>query len=88
MLNSRKTAADQQPQQQRIGRHLAADRHRNALARRRATHLTQQTKHRRMQRLVPIRHAVVGAIDRQRVLNQVVRADREEVHFASPGATR
>ena len=44
--------------------------------------MTMTPQHRRMQRLVQARHALVGAIDRQAVLNQIVRADREEVHFA------
>ena len=44
--------------------------------------LTQQAKHGRVQRLVAVRDALVGAIDRERVLNEIVGADGEEVHFA------
>ena len=47
-----------------------------------AADLTQQAQHRRVQRLVAIGHALVGAIDRQRVLDQIVGADGEEVDFA------
>src|SRR5687768_8697598 len=72
-------AADEQPQQQRIGRHLAADRHRNAAADGAAADGTEQAQHRGMQRLIAVRYAIVGAIDGQRVLNEIVGADREEV---------
>ena len=57
--------ADQQADQRRIGRHLAAQRHRNALARRGAADQPDQPEHGGMQRLVEIRHAIVGAIDGQ-----------------------
>jgi hypothetical protein len=39
----------------------------------------QQAQHRGMQRVVQVRHRVVGPVDRQRVLDQVVGADRQEV---------
>ena len=35
-----------------------------------------------MQRVVQIGHLLIGAVDRQRVLDQVVGADREEIGFA------
>ena len=82
MLNSVRPQPIEQPQQQRIRRHLAADRHRNAAAHGAAPHLPQQAQHRRVQRLVAIGHALVGAIDRQRVLDEIVGADGEEVDLA------
>ncbi len=44
-----------------------------------AAHQPDQPQHRRMQRLVVIGHPIVGAIDGQRVLDQIVGADGEEV---------
>ena len=44
-----------------------------------ARHLRQRPQHRRVQRLVERRDARVRAVDRQQVLDQVVRADAEEV---------
>ncbi|MDR9274782.1 hypothetical protein FEP29_03782 [Burkholderia multivorans] len=38
-----------------------------------------QVQHGRMQRVVQMRDRVVGAVDRERVLDQVVRADRQEI---------
>ena len=43
------TAANQQLQQQRVRRHLAAERYRDALSCRCSSHLAQQTEHCRMQ---------------------------------------
>ena len=41
--------------------------------------IADQPDQRRMQRLVEVRDVLVHAIDRHRVLDEVVRADREEV---------
>ena len=54
----------------------------NPLPRRRAAHHLDHPQNRRMQRLVQPRHALVGAIDGQAVLNQIVGADGEEVDLA------
>ena len=51
------------------------------MARGGAAHQPDQPQHGGMQRLVEIGHAIVGAIDGQAVLNQIVGADREEVDF-------
>ncbi len=40
-----------------------------------------QMQHRGVQRIVQVRHRVVGAVDRQRVLDQVVGAERQEVQL-------
>jgi hypothetical protein len=45
-------------------------------------HMPQQPQYGRVQRLVPIRHPLVHAVNRQRVLDQIVGADREEVDLA------
>ena len=63
----------------RIARHFAAHRHRHARALRLAQREGDQMQHRRMQRVVQMRDRVIGTIDRQRVLDQVVRADRQEI---------
>src|SRR6516165_10652389 len=38
-----------------------------------------QPQHRRMERVVEMRHLLVAAVDRQRVLDQIIGADREEI---------
>ena len=50
-------------------------------ARRGAAHEANQAQHGRMQRLVEVRDAIVGAIDGQAVLDQIVGADGQEVDF-------
>ena len=40
-----------------------------------------------MQRIVQVRHRVVGAVDGQRVLDQVVGADRQEIELAQERAS-
>ena len=47
-----------------------------------------QLQHGRMQRVVQVRHRFVGAVDGQRVLDQVVGADRQEVEVLQEGAQR
>ena len=42
-----------------------------------------QPQHRRVGRRVQAGHVLVAAVDRQRVLNQVVRADAEEIHLVA-----
>ena len=42
----------------------------------------EQTHHRWMRRLVKMRNPLIHSIDRQRVLNQIVRADAEELDLA------
>ena len=53
---------------------------------RRPDRLRDQVQHGRMQRVVEVRDAVVRAVDRQRVLDQVVGADRQEVSFSTNAA--
>ena len=43
--------------------------------------MANESEYRRMQRLVEMRHALVGAIDRKAALNQVVRADGQKIAF-------
>ena len=45
-------------------------------------HHFEQPHHRRMRRLVKMRDALVHPIDRDRVLNEIVRADAEKIDFA------
>ncbi len=50
-----------------------------------ADHVAHQLEHRRVCRAEQPRHLLVGAIDRQRVLDQVVGSDREEVDLLGEG---
>ena len=74
--------AEQQRSQRKVAGHLAAHAHPNAMRVRRVRHHLEQPKHRRMRRLIKMRDALVHPIDRDRVLNQVVRADAEKIDFA------
>ena len=38
-----------------------------------------------MQRIVQVRNALVGAVNAQRILDQVVGADAQEIHLARQG---
>ena len=46
-----------------------------------ADDVRQQLQHGGMQRVVQVRHLLVGAVDGQRVLDQVVGADGEEIQL-------
>ena len=59
--------------------HLAAYGHRNIGAIGASNCQCDQLQHRGMQGIVQIGNTVVGAIDRQRVLNQIIGADRNKV---------
>ena len=85
----RKTAqaqAQQQPRHGDVAGSLTA--HGNALALRGAfrDHVGHQTQHGGVQRVVQMGHRFVRAVDGQRVLDQVVRADRQEVEVAQEAA--
>ena len=41
-----------------------------------------------MQRIVEVRHRFVRAVDGQRVLDEIVGADREEIELGAEGAHR
>ena len=62
-----------------VARHLAADRYRFARLLPGAHRGGDQAQHRRVELVIEVRDTVVGAVDRQRVLHQVVGADRQEV---------
>jgi len=62
--------------------HLAADRHGHAAARCGLDGAGHEGQHRRMQRVVQVGHGIVGPVDGERVLDQVVGADREEIQPA------
>ena len=74
--------AQQQARERDVARHLAAQRDR--LSRCCAVLITsrEQRQHRRVQRVVEVRDRVVGAVDGERVLDEVVGADRQEVELA------
>ncbi len=65
-----------------IARHLPAHRDRGLGALCAADGLRDQLQHRGVQRIVQVRHRIVGAVDRERVLDQVVGADRQEIEVA------
>ncbi|MPM60808.1 hypothetical protein SDC9_107662 [bioreactor metagenome] len=46
---------------------------------RRRDHVGHQAQHRRMHRVIQMGHRLVGAVDGQRVLHQVIGADRQEI---------
>ena len=72
--------AEQQAGQTGIAGHLAADRYRHAGLVCGLDRMPDQVQHRRMGRIVQMADRIVVAVDGQRVLDQVVGADREEVH--------
>ena len=74
--------AEQKARHGRIARHFPAHRHRGLGALRAADGLRDELQHRRVQRIVQVRHGIVGAIDRERVLDQVVRPDRKKIQLA------
>ena len=71
------------PQQQhRIGRtaaHLAAQAHGHTLAPRRLNRHLDQLQHRRVAGVVEPRNVFIAPVHRQRILDQVVRAERKEI---------
>ncbi len=73
--------AQQQARQARIAAHFAAHHHRRAGAVRGADGVRHQLQHRRMQGVVEVRHGIVGAVDGQGVLDQVVGADGQKIQL-------
>ena len=71
--------AQQQTGHADITRHLAAHRHTLALGRTLGNGVCHQSKHRWVQGVVQVRHAFIGTVNGQRVLNEVVGADRQIV---------
>ena len=47
-----------------------------------------QLQHRRVQRVIEVRHGIVGAVDRQGVLDQVVGADGQKIQVLGEGVHR
>ncbi|CUJ72538.1 Uncharacterised protein [Achromobacter xylosoxidans] len=78
----------QQPRHARIAGHFAAHRHRLAGPLAGIDGVGHQPQHRRMQGIVERRHVVVAAVDGQRVLDQVVGADRQEIQRLREGLDR
>ena len=74
---------EQQARELQVAGHLAAHGDRHSAARRGLDGARDQRQHRRVQRVVEVRHRVVGAVDGERVLDQVVGADRQEVRAAA-----
>jgi len=74
--------AEQQPRESRVAGHFATDRDLLAGPLAGLDGVQDQVEHGRMQRVVEMRHGVVGTVDGQRVLNEVVGADGEEIQFA------
>ena len=50
--------------------------------------MRDQLQHRRVQRVVEVCHRIVGAIDGERVLNQVVGPDRQKIQPPREGLQR
>ena len=71
--------AEEEPRQPGLARHFAADGDGHVGLVRRGNRHCDQLQHRRVQRIVEVRHRVVRAVDGERVLDQVVGADRQEV---------
>ena len=76
---SRRPRPSSSAREARVARHLAADADGDARAQRRLDRELDQPQHGRMQRVVEMGDLLVAAIDGQRVLDQVVGADREEI---------
>ena len=69
----------QQPRETGIAGHFPTDGDRLAGIDRGLDRHRQQLQHRRVQRIVQMRHGFIGTVDRQRVLDQVIGADRQEI---------
>ncbi len=80
--------AEQQLGVQRVARHLAANRHRQAEARAAGDGAGDELEHRGVERVVEVRDGLVRAVDRQRVLDEVVGADGQEGQPADEHAER
>ena len=70
---------EQEPGETDIACHLATNAHALGLPVAFGNGVGDQTQHGRVQRVVQMRYRLVGTIDCQRVLDQVVSADRQEV---------
>ena len=73
---------DQQRQQAGIGGHFTADGDRDAAAPPGPGDQAQRAEHGGMERLIQVGHAIVGPVDSETILDQIVGADAEEVRFA------
>ena len=74
--------AEQQRNEREVARHLAANAHPDVVRMRGVRHHLEQTQDRRMRRLVEMRDPLVDPIHRDRVLDEIVRADAEEIDLA------
>ena len=72
---------EQQQAQRGLAGHLSAHPHPNAGGMTHVDDLLDQPKNGGMGRLVQVRDLLIDSIDRQRVLNQVVGSDGEEIHL-------
>ena len=72
---------EQQPREVNVAGHLAAHGNRHIGRIRLTDHAGHQMQHGRVQWIEQMRDAIVGTIDRQRVLNEVVGADREKIEL-------
>ncbi len=82
------TKAQQHAREPHVTSHLTAHGDRYVGAVGAADDVRHQIEHRRMQRIVEMRHGIVGAVDRKHVLDQVVGADRQEVELAGKRGQR
>ena len=78
----------QQPGHGHISGHLATHRHTLALPVALGNGVGNQAQHRRVQRIVQMRHRFIGPVNRQRVLDQVVGANRQKVEIFEEQAHR
>ena len=76
------TKTQQHARQAHVSRHFTAHRHGNVDAVRAADDVRDQVENRGMQGVVEMGDGVVGAVDRQGVLDQVVGAYGEEIQLA------
>ena len=81
MENDAQSEAEQEPGVPRIAGHVAADRDRSAGGGGGGEDLRERAQDRRMHRLVQVGHVLVLAIGGERVLDEIVGADAEEVAF-------
>ena len=81
MLNSLRPNPTSSPRRAGSAANSPHKRHGNGLPTRSALHQMNEPQHRGVQRLVQIRYAIIGAVDGEAVLDEVVRPNRDEVDF-------
>ena len=80
--------AEQQRNQRKISRHFAAYAHPDVVRMGGVRHHLEQAQDRRMRRRVEMRDSLVHPVHRDRILNEIVRADAEKIHLAREPVSR